>query len=74
MTAEWRVVLAGLRPGDRPGGERHSRGGEGAAARTPTCPATAVAAGGAAGSIAVTSAVGSGSRFVVTLPGLGDHA
>jgi len=29
LTAEWRVVLAGLRPGYRPGGERHSRGGEG---------------------------------------------
>ena len=29
LTAKWRVVLAGLRPGDRPGGERHSRGGEG---------------------------------------------
>jgi hypothetical protein len=38
------------------------------------CPATAVAACGAAGSIAVTSAVGSGSRFVVTLPCLGDRA
>jgi hypothetical protein len=32
LTPEWRVVLAGLRSGDRPGGERHSRGGEGAAA------------------------------------------
>jgi hypothetical protein len=29
LTAEWRVVLAGLPPGDRPGGERQSRGGEG---------------------------------------------
>src|SRR5215469_12566276 len=29
LTAEWRVVLAGLRPGNRPGGERHSRSGEG---------------------------------------------
>lgn len=38
MTAEWRVVLAGLRPGDRPGGERHCHGGEGAAARTPGVP------------------------------------
>jgi hypothetical protein len=45
LTAEWRGVLAGLRPGGRPGGERHSRGGEGAAARTPACPATAVAVG-----------------------------
>ena len=49
MTAEWRVVLAGLRPGDRPGSEHRSRVGEGAAARSPACPATAVAAGGAAG-------------------------
>jgi len=24
LTAEWRVVLAGLRPGDRPGGECQS--------------------------------------------------
>jgi hypothetical protein len=29
LTAEWRVVLAGLRPGNRPGGERHSRNGKG---------------------------------------------
>ncbi len=29
VTAEWRVALAGLRPGNRPGGERHSRSGEG---------------------------------------------
>jgi hypothetical protein len=34
LTAEWRVVLPGLRPGDRPG-ERHSRSGKVAAARTP---------------------------------------
>ena len=46
MTAEWRVALAGLRPGDRLGNERRSRGGEGAAARTPACAATAVATGG----------------------------
>jgi hypothetical protein len=42
-------VLAGLRPGDRPGGERHPHCEEGAAARTPARPATAVAAGGEAG-------------------------
>ena len=43
MTTEWRVVLAGLRLGDRPDGERHSRGGEGAAARSdgPTPPPSA---------------------------------
>ena len=29
LTGERRAVLAGRRPGDRPGGERHSRGGEG---------------------------------------------
>src|SRR5215475_13709295 len=29
LPAEWRVLLAGPRQGDRPGGERDSRGGEG---------------------------------------------
>jgi hypothetical protein len=29
LTAEGRVVLTGLRPGNRAGGERHSRSGEG---------------------------------------------
>jgi hypothetical protein len=27
LTAEWQAMLADLRPGDRPGGEHHSRGG-----------------------------------------------